>query len=193
MKLKIIVGSTRPSRKGIFVAEWFEEFAKAHSEFEIELLDLKEIQLPFLDEDAHPRLKQYKHTHTLNWSQKIEEGDAYVLVTPEYNHSYPATVKNALDCLSQEWAEKPLAFVSYGGVSGGTRSVNDLKAPVATLNMMPILEAVNIPFFTNFIQDERFIPNEIIEQSAEMMLKKLYQWAKALKGMRTAALNPELQ
>lgn len=184
-KLKVIIASTRPSRKGPLITHWFLDIAKEHKNFEIEVLDLKEINLPLMDEMEHPSLRRYANPHTISWSKTIEEADAFVIVTPEYNFGYPATLKNALDYLSAEWQEKPMGFVSYGGVSGGTRAVQDLKLPVTTLGMMPIPQAVNIPFFTQFInKDGVFEGNEILEKAANRMLLKLEGWTEALKGMR---------
>ncbi len=184
-KLKVIIGSTRPSRKGPIVADWFLKIAKQHSDFEVELLDLKEINLPFLDELEHPRAQKYANAHTKKWSTTIDSADAFVIVTPEYNFGYPAPLKNALDYLSVEWADKPMSFVSYGGVSAGTRAVQELKSLVTTLGMMPLPQAVNIPFFTKFINKNNvFEANEPLNKSANVMLNKLQAWAKALKGMR---------
>jgi len=184
-KLKVIIGSTRPSRKGPIVADWFLKIAKQHPDFEVELLDLKEINLPFMDELEHPRAQKYANTHTKQWSKTIDSADAFVIVTPEYNFGYPATLKNALDYLSVEWADKPMGFVSYGGVSAGTRAVQELKLPVTTLGMMPLPQAVNIPFFTKFINENGvFEANEPLDRSANVMLNKLQAWAKALQGMR---------
>ncbi|WP_027127477.1 NADPH-dependent FMN reductase [Gelidibacter mesophilus] len=184
-KLKVIIGSTRPSRKGPIVADWFLKIVKQHADFEVELLDLKEIDLPLMDEPNHPRLRQYTKEHTRKWSKAIDEADAYVFVTPEYNYGPPATLKNAMDYLFEEWQEKPVGFVSYGGVSGGTRAIQELKLTITTLGMMPLPQAVNIPFFTQFInEDEVFEANEPLEKSAHVMLEKLQSWTKALKRMR---------
>lgn len=184
-KLKVIIGSTRPTRKGPIVADWFLKIAKQHSDFEVELLDLKEIDLPLMDEPNHPRLREYTKEHTKKWSKTIDEADAYVFVTPEYNYGRPATIKNAMDYLFEEWQEKPVGFVSYGGVSGGTRAVQELKLTITTLGMMPLPQAVNIPFFTQFINDnDVFEANEPLEKSANVMMDKLQSWTKALKGMR---------
>lgn len=189
-KLKIIIGSTRPSRKGPIVANWFTEIAKQHSDFDVEVLDLKEINLPLMDEPEHPRLQKYAHEHTKSWSKVINEADAYVIVTPEYNFGYPATLKNALDYLSVEWQDKPMAFVSYGGVSAGTRAVQELKSPVTTLGMVPLTEAVNIPFFAQFINEKGiFEGNEPLIKSAHAMLKKLKYWTEALQQMRKKILS----
>lgn len=187
-QLKIIIGSTRPTRKGPIVADWFLKIAKQHPDFEVELLDLKEIDLPLMDEPNHPRVQKYINAHTKKWSKTIDSADAFVIVTPEYNFGYPATLKNALDYLSVEWSDKPMGFVSYGGISGGTRAVQELKLPVTALGMMPIPQAVNIPFFTQFINDnDVFEANETLEKSANVMLAKLQEWAKALKNMRENA------
>ena len=187
-QLKIIIGSTRPSRKGPIVADWFLNIVNQHSNFEVEVLDLKEIDLPFMDEPEHPRLQKYTKAHTKKWSETIDSADAFVIVTPEYNFGYPAALKNALDYLSVEWSEKPMGFVSYGGISGGTRAVQELKSPVTALGMMPLPQAVNIPFFAQFInENDVFEASKSIENSANAMLNSLERWTKALKNMRENA------
>ena len=132
-RLAVIVASNRPGRIAPAVTEWFVSAAREHGGFEVEVLDLAEIDLPFLDEPDHPRLRRYTHQHTRDWSARIEAADALVIVTPEYNYGMPAVLKNALDYLHQEWAYKPVAFVSYGGVSAGTRGVQMAKQVVTTL------------------------------------------------------------
>jgi NAD(P)H-dependent FMN reductase len=118
----IVIASTRPGRVGLPVARWFTERATEHGAFEIQVVDLAELDLPFLDEPRHPRLRQYTQDHTHAWSEMVDAADAFVFVTSEYNHGYPAPLKNAIDDLNQEWKDKPLGFVSYGGVSAGTRA-----------------------------------------------------------------------
>ncbi len=184
-KLKIITSTTREGRKGIFLAEWLTEFAKENSEFEVELLDLAKINLPFMDEADHPRLKKYKHEHTKNWSAMIDPADAFVIVLGEYNFGFPAPIKNALDFLFNEWKHKPVGFVSYGGASGGMRSLQMIKQVVTTFNMMPIAEAVIIPFFAKQINDQnKFVPEEPVVKSAANMLKELHKWSEAMKPLR---------
>lgn len=183
--LKIIIASTRPGRKGPALGNWIFDFSKNNPEFSAEVLDLAEINLPFLDEPNHPRLQKYEHQHTKDWSEKIVTADAFIFVTPEYNFGYPAPLKNALDFLYNEWAYKPVAFVSYGGISGGIRCVQMLKQVVTAMKMMPIVEAVNVPFFIKYLDDQdNFTPDEIIEKSAQAMLKELAHWAESLKTMR---------
>ncbi len=138
-----------------------------------------------MDEPNHPRLKQYTQEHTKKWSETIDSADGFIIVLSEYNFSFPAPIKNALDFLFQEWAFKPVAFVSYGGISGGLRSTQMLKQVVTTLNMMPVVEQVNIPFFAKMINDQEvFMPSETVEKSAQGMFKSLERWSEALKPMR---------
>lgn len=183
--LKIIISSTRPGRKGPAVASWIHELAKGHGAFQVELLDLAEINLPFFDEPNHPRLQKYEHQHTKDWSKLISAADAFIIVTPEYNYGYPAPLKNALDYLYNEWTYKPVAFVSYGGLSGGIRAVQMLKQVVTAMKMVPLVESVNIPFFTKFLDDQdRFNGDESLTKSANGMLDELAKWTEPLVGMR---------
>lgn len=183
--LLIIVGSTRPGRVGLPVAEWFRVLAQRHGKFAVGFADLAEIRLPLLDEPNHPRLGQYLHGHTKEWSRLVEKADAFAMVVPEYNYGYSAPIKNAIDFLHREWQYKPVGFVSYGGVSGGTRAVQMLKQVVTTLKMMPIPEAVVIPFVQQFLDEEgRFQGSEPPEQAAQLMLDELWRWTEALAGMR---------
>jgi NAD(P)H-dependent FMN reductase len=185
LKIKIIIASTRPGRKGPFIASWIYELAMQRKELEVELLDLALIGLPFMDEPKHPRFKEYTHDHTKKWSKMIDEADAFIIVTSEYNFGYPAPLKNALDFLFKEWNDKAVAFVSYGGIAGGTRAVQQLKQIVTAQKMMPIMEAVHIPFFTrHFNQDGLFVADEALNHSAEAMLTELVKWTKALLPLR---------
>lgn len=184
-KIKVITSTTREGRRGIIIARWMAEFAKTNSEFEVELLDLKEINLPLMDEPNHPRLQKYVHQHTKNWSSKIEEADAFIITLGEYNYSIPAPIKNAIDYLFNEWQYKPLGIVSYGGISGGLRSSQMLKQVVTTINMMPLSQQVTIPSFEKLIdENNNFIPNEHIEKSAISMLKELEKWAETMQTLR---------
>ncbi|MFF0768112.1 NADPH-dependent FMN reductase [Nonomuraea wenchangensis] len=186
--LQVIVASTRPGRSGRAVADWFAERATASGLFDVELVDLAEVDLPFLDEPNHPRLRQYVNAHTKEWSATVERGDAYVFVTPEYNHSFNAVLKNALDYLHHEWKYKPAGFVSYGGVSGGTRAVAALRAVISLLKMVPVSEAVNIPFLPRFLaEDGTFRAGEETVAAADAMLAELAKVGGALRPMRLAS------
>jgi NAD(P)H-dependent FMN reductase len=183
--LKLIIASTREGRRGPAVADWFLTQLRNQKDFEVSVLDLKEINLPFLDEPEHPRLRHYHHAHTKAWSQMIDAADAFVIVTCEYNYGYPASLKNALDYLYHEWAYKPVGFVSYGGIAGGTRAVQMLKQVVTAQQMMPLVEAVHIPFFAQHIDDAGvFRGNAVLEDSAQQMIASLARWTRALRSLR---------
>jgi NAD(P)H-dependent FMN reductase len=185
IKLRIIIASTRPERKGPAVGSWIYEMAAKRWGTETKVFDLADINLPFLDEPKHPRFKDYTKEHTKKWSAMIEEADAFIIVTPEYNYGYPAPLKNALDFLYQEWNNKPVAFVSYGGIAGGTRAVQQLKQIVTAQKMMPVLEAVHIPFFTKYIDESgKFNGDQTMARSAEDMLTALIRWANILSRVR---------
>lgn len=184
--LQVIVASTRPGRKGPAVADWFMRQAEAHGGFELERIALADIALPLFDEPRHPRLQQYEHDHTKAWSSTVARADAYVIVTPEYDHQPPAALTNALQYLVREWAYKPLGFVSYGGVSAGTRSVQPTKLLALALRMVPMVETVAIPFFSRHIDAETgaFDPGEVQEKPARAMLDELLRWTGALAQLR---------
>ncbi|WTS35865.1 NAD(P)H-dependent oxidoreductase [Streptomyces sp. NBC_00111] len=185
-KLEIIVASTRPGRVGPSVARWIESQAATQGGFdEIEVVDLAEVNLPFMNEPHHPRLGRYTHQHTRDWSAKVAEADAFVFVMPEYNYGYNAELKNAIDYLHNEWKYKPVGLVSYGGVSAGTRAAQMIKQVVTTLKMTPVFEAVSIPFVQQFIDDDqRLLPNDVMTSSAKAMLDELVRFTDALRPLR---------
>ena len=184
-KLHVIICSTRPGRIGPSVAQWFSEFARHHDKFETLLVDLAEFNLPIYDEPFHPAQQNYQHAHTKAWAKSVNAADAYVFVTPEYNYFPPPSFVNALDFVYREWNYKPCGFVSYGGVSGGLRSVQAAKLQVTTLKMMPMVEGVMVPMVGGLIDDSgAFQSNELIDKSAVTLLDELHRWAIGLKAMR---------
>ena len=148
-------------------------------------LDAARLNLPLFDEPKHPRFRQYEYAHTKAWSVTIERADAFVFVMPEYNHGVPPALVNALDFLYVEWNYKPVGFVSYGGVAGGTRSVQMLKPMLLALKLVPIVEAVTIPFFTKLIDSGTFRGGDPHDQAATVMLKELARWTSALRMLRS--------
>ena len=185
IKLKIIIASTRDGRKGPAIADWVYQAAAAHGSFEAELLDLLKINLPFLDEPNHPRFKKYQKQHTWDWSAIIDAAEAFIVVTCEYNYGYPAALKNAFDFLFHEWTYKPVAFVSYGGPAGGTRAVQLFKPVVASMKMMPLLEAVYIPYFLKQINEAGiFVPTDQQNKDLAVMFEELKLWSEGLKTIR---------
>jgi NAD(P)H-dependent FMN reductase len=184
--LRIIIGSTRPGRIGPSVAGWIAERARDHGGFDVQVTDLAELNLPLYDEPNHPRLRQYVNQHTKDWSALADAADAFIFVTPEYNHGFNAALKNAIDYLYHEWQHKAAGIVSYGGVSAGTRATQMLKQVLTALKIMPVPEAVNIPFvFQHLDEDKRFKSTELIDASAVAMLDELQRWTEPLASLRT--------
>jgi NAD(P)H-dependent FMN reductase len=186
--LQIILGSTRPGRKGPSIGEWFRQAATEHGAFEVEVVDLAEVGLPLLDEPNHPRFGDYVHQHTKDWSATVSRADAFVFVVPEYNHSINAATKNALDFLHTEWSDKPVGTVSYGGVSGGVRAMTALRPVFSALRMVVVSDAVNIPFFAQAIDDDGvFHPSEVSAGAAKAMLDELARYTDVLRPLREAS------
>ena len=188
-RLMVVIASTRPGRVGLPVAEWFADRARAESAFELDVADLAELDLPMMDEPNHPRFGKYEHQHTRDWSARVDAADAFAFVMPEYNYGLTAPLKNAIDYLNQEWHYKPIGFVSYGGVSAGTRAVQMAKQVVTTLRMVPVFEAVSIPFVGQMIDDEGGLTaNSVMEEAATAMLVELERVGKALRPLRSGQL-----
>jgi NAD(P)H-dependent FMN reductase len=172
---------------GPAVAEWIINRANEHGGFDVQVTDLAELNLPMFDEPNHPRFQKYEHRHTKHWSEQVGSSDAFVFVIPEYNYGFNAATKNALDYLNVEWANKAAGVVSYGGVAAGTRATQMLKLVLTALRMMPVTDAVNIPFVREHIdEDGRFKPTEIEEASASAMLDELVRWTDALGPLRAS-------
>jgi NAD(P)H-dependent FMN reductase len=188
--LMIVIASTRPGRVGQPVAEWFYRHAIDHGHFTIDLVDLAALDLPMMDEPNHPRLRRYTQEHTRQWSARVEAADAFAFVMPEYNYGFNAPLKNAIDYLHHEWKHKPLGFVSYGGVSGGTRAVQMVKQVVSGVNMVPAGAAVSIPFVRQFLDDDQQIqPNDVMEDAAPALLDDLARLEHALRELRPPSVK----
>lgn len=183
-KLSVVIGSTRPGRVGLPIGQWFFEQAKSHGKFDVQLVDLEERNLPLLDEPKHPRLGEYAHEHTKQWSEIVKGSDAFVFVTPEYNFSAPPALLNALDYLYYEWAYKAAGFVSYGGMSGGIRAVQMLKQPLIGMKVVGIPESVAIQFFAQHLDNGVFKGSEAHEQASVTLLDELARWTDALAVLR---------
>lgn len=182
--LQVTTASTRPGRIGRAFADWFCAIAEAHGGFEVVDVDLAEVGLPFLDEPHHPKLGQYVHQHTRDWSATVDRADAFVFVTPEYNYGYNAVLKNAIDFLHKEWADKAVGFLGYGGIGAGTRAIQQLKQVVTTLRMVPVFEAVNIPFAAQALQEDGTVrPDENRDLAATQMLDELLRLTDRLRPL----------
>lgn len=181
--LQVIVASTRPGRVGRAVGDWFTAEVGEHGHFDVELVDLAEVDLPFMDEPNHPRMQDYQHDHTKRWSETIDRADAYAFVTPEYNHGFNAQLKNAIDFLWNEWNDKPVALVGYGGVAGGARAMEMLIPVLAAVRLVPVGQ-VPIPFVHNHVEDGELVPNDPMHDGARSVLDELARSAEVLARLR---------
>jgi NAD(P)H-dependent FMN reductase len=188
--IKIIVGSTRPGRFGIQVGSWLKSVgdeiaAAAGGQVKFEVVDLAEINLPMYDEPIPASMRKYQNEHTKKWSAIVEEADGFVMVTPEYNNSFNAALKNALDYVYQEWNFKPVTFASYGSGAGGSRAVAHLRDVVGEMKMFDLRESVLISNYWNGLgQDGAYQFSEEQKKGAAAMLQQLAYWAGAMKPAR---------
>src|SRR5712671_1506160 len=183
IKVAVICGSTRPGRNGAAVAGWVFEVAKKRSDAQFELVDIQDYRLPLLDEPAPPSMGQYSKPHTKAWAAKIDNFDAYVFVTPEYNHGIPGALKNAIDFLFAEWNNKAAGFVSYGG-AGGARGVEQLRLVLAEVQIATVRNQVLLSMFTDFENFSVFKPAAHHEKSVNAMFDQVIAWGGALKALR---------
>jgi NAD(P)H-dependent FMN reductase len=180
----IIIGSTRPGRNGEAVGKWIHEIAKWRKDVDFELVDVRDFNLPLLDEPIPPSMGKYSKEHTKAWSVKIESFDAYIFVTAEYNHGIPGALKNAIDFLYKEWNNKVAGFVSYGS-AGGVRAVEQLRLVMAELKVATVRAQVSLSLFADFENFSNFKPAPFQEKSANAMLDEVVAWSGALKILRT--------
>jgi NAD(P)H-dependent FMN reductase len=190
LRVAIILGSTRPGRKGEAVARWVYNIAKKQrsNDAQFDYVDIKDFNLPLLDEPGIISQGQYTQDHTKKWSAKIDSFDAYVFVTAEYNHGIPGALKNAIDFLYREWNNKAAGFVSYGG-TGGVRAVEDLRLVMAELQVATVRAQVSLSLFTDFENFTTFKPAPYQEQYVYTMLDQVIAWGTALKALRTKKLD----
>lgn len=190
MKIQVIIGTTREGRFGDKPARWIAGLLQERADVEVEVLDLREYALPLYDESLSPsRLHgHYGDERIQRWVDKIAEGDGYVIVTAEYNHGYPAVLKNAIDYPFDQWQRKPVGFISYGSALG-VRAVEQLRQVVIELQMAPIRHAIQIPIdiYTEVIKDPNQ-PNlaafEVLSQPAGQFIDHLLWWTQVLKTGR---------
>jgi NAD(P)H-dependent FMN reductase len=180
----IVVGSVREGRIGLPIAEWVKAEAEKTGNFEIDYVDLKELDLPFMNEPNHPRLQKYTHQHTKDWSARVAAADAYLFVTPEYNWSFSPALKNAIDYLSQEWWRKPYGFVSYGGVSAGSRGATALIPVLVGVGLVRVGANVELNFAGQQITDGVFHAGEKESAILERELGEIHSLAGILTPAR---------
>lgn len=184
LNVAIILGSTRPRRNGEAVAKWVYDIARRRTDATFEIIDLRDVNLPLLDEPLPPSLGQYSQPHTKAWAAKIAEFDAFVFVTPEYNHGIPAALKNAIDFLFREWNHKAAGFVSYGGSANGARAVEQLRLVMAELHVATVRSQVLLSLFSDFENFSVFTPDERREAALTAMLDEVLAWGGALRTLR---------
>ena len=188
IKITVIIGSTRPNRNGETVAKWVYKIAKKRSDAEFELVDIKDFNLPLLDEPVPPSLGQYSKPHTKVWAAKIGSFDGYVFVTPEYNHGISGALKNAIDFLFAEWNNKAAGFVSYGG-AGGARAVEQLRLVLAEMQIATVRDQVLLSLFTDFENFSIFKPDPQKEALVNAMLDQVISWGGAFKTLRKTSAS----
>ncbi|WP_314253513.1 NADPH-dependent FMN reductase [Streptomyces kutzneri] len=176
LRIALVVASTREGRFGPTVARWFETVAAGRTDIELTVADLADADLPaHWSPDLSPRGRAFV--------EDLAEADAYVVVTPEYNHSFPASLKQAIDIAGQVWRRKPVGFVSYGGLSGGLRAVEQLRPVFAELHATTLRETVS---FHQFPFDETGMPHDTdsAQTAAAVLLDDLLWWGHALRTAR---------
>ncbi|MER5888931.1 NAD(P)H-dependent oxidoreductase [Streptomyces sp. NPDC001941] len=182
----IILGSTRPGRVGPQIGEWIEKAGSAREDADFQIVDIADYDLPLFDEPGSPRLGTYAHEHTRAWSAKIAELDGFVFVTPEYNRSIPAALKNAIDFVYNEWNHKAAGFVGYGSNVSGSRAVDHLRHIAAAVQLSGVYTQVNLSLQTDFQQFTTFAPGERAEGALQEMLTEVVTLTEALAHKRQA-------
>lgn len=188
VQVAVIVASTREGRFAETVADWFLGLGSLRLDLWIDPIDLARTQLPARLPPRHPRDGGYPD-EVVPFAERIDRAEAFVIITPEYNHGYPGSLKNALDLVNREWRAKPVAFVSYGGVSGGVRAVEQLRQVVVELHMAPLRDAVVIPMARRAFResDAPDDPDGLIADSVRTMFDRLVWWSRALSAARRVA------
>ncbi|AZP19761.1 NADPH-dependent FMN reductase [Streptomyces aquilus] len=183
LRIGIILGSTRPGRRGDQIASWVLDVARAHGGADYELIDLADHRLGNLDEGLNPSLRQYEHPHTHAWSALIESFDGFVFLVPEYNHSFPGALKNALDYLYREWNDKAAGIISYGGRASGVRAAEALRLVLAELGVATVRAQPGVPLIPTFATGG-FVAGDGLDTAVIDMLDQVTGWARALRGVR---------
>lgn len=183
LNIAIVLGSTRPGRKSEAVAKWVHDIANHRTDATFELVDIAAFNLPLLDEPVPPSMGQYSKPHTKAWASTVAAFDAFVFVTPEYNHSTSGALKNAIDFLYAEWNNKAAGFVSYGS-AGGVRAVEHLRLIMAEVMVATVRAQVMLALATDFENYSTFKPHERHLRSVNTMLDQVVAWGTAMKSVR---------
>lgn len=183
LKIAIVIGSTRPQRVGGKVGRWVYEQAQTRGDAEFELIDLREINLPLLDEPSPAASGNYQHQHTKQWSEKVSGFDGFIFVTPEYNHGIPASLKNALDFLYHEWNNKVCGFVGYGNVMGA-RAIESLRRVCCELQLAPVNTQLGFNLMTDFKDYQELTPAPYHQKKLHQVLDQVMLWGETFSEIR---------
>jgi NAD(P)H-dependent FMN reductase len=182
-RIGVILGSTRPGRRGKQVARWVMDVATKRDDAEFDLIDLIDYPLPHLDEPLPPSMGQYQNEHTREWAAVIGRYDGFIIVTPEYNHSTSGVLKNAIDYLYAEWNNKAVGVVSYGAV-GGARAAEHLRLIAGELQMADVRTNVALSMFTDFVNFTDLAPGEHQLLALDTLIEQVIAWSQALAPLR---------
>src|SRR6185437_1774918 len=185
-RIGVILGSTRPGRRGEQVGRWVMDVARRRSDGVFELVDLADHPLPHLDEPLPPNMGQYQNAHTKAWAATIGRFDGFVFITPEYNHSTSGVLKNAIDYLYAEWNNKAMGVVSYGAV-GGARAAEHLRMIAGELQMADVRTNVALSLFTDFENFTELAPGPHQFEALRTLLSQVIAWSEALAPLRRLA------
>ncbi len=190
LEFLVIVGSTRRGRRGRVIADWFMDHACRLGRAHWTLVDLAELRLPCLDFEYVSSSDEPHPVEAVNqWKALVGDSDGFVWVTPEYNHGYPAPLKNALDHVYDEWHRKPVAIVSYGGAAGGARAAEQLRLVACELHMAPIQAALVIPSIQQRLADDPVAGLRDSQEHVASLVNELVWWAVTLKQGRRRSLE----
>ncbi len=190
IRIAVILGTTRPGRFGEKPAAWIANRLAARGDVDVALLDLREYPLPFYEELMSPARtgREYRTPEVARWAQAVDAADGYVIVAGEYNHGYPAVLKNAIDHTFVQWHRKPVAFVGYGN-AGGARAIEQLRLVAVELEMAPLRHAVHI--LPDVMRPAMAAPSPVdpavfaeLEPRADLLVEDLVWWARALQSAR---------
>ena len=179
LRIAVILGSTRDGRAGEPITRWFVDQASPREDVKIDLVDLAEAGLPHVMPDFESEIMPASVTAL---SERLVSADGFVVVTPEYNHSFPASLKNGIDWFHDEWFAKPVAFVSYGGMSRGFRAVEQLRQVFVELHAMTTRDGVSINL--DEVGADGCPSSEGLEGAVKLMVDQLVWWAAALRDAR---------
>ncbi len=189
LNIAIIIGSTRPNRVGESVARWVFDHVSKRDDATFELIDLRDYNLPLLDEPIPPSMGKYSNDHTLRWSEKISSFDAFIFVSPEYNHGTSGALKNAIDFLYKEWNNKVAGFVAYGS-AGGTRAVENLRLIMAECQVATVRAQVALSLHDDFENYSKFKPRDMHAKTLDTLVEQILSWGEALSQVRPLRTPP---